>query len=281
MPEGTRLDLRNPDTERPVEPATPRLERATAGMDPRCAPGDGPLMTLPRFIDRFLYFSNLPQQQNGVAILYDEILAMPGGRTLLSEDALWALEYSNTPPPPPEPPKPTFSNPLQMVWQSQNDNLSGTGSRECFSSSMAMIAMFHGKIGNDDEYNKVRARFGDTTDPNAQLGALRSLGLTANYFQNGRSTDIEREINEGRPAGVGWLHHGPVSAPSGGGHWSVISGYTQDHWIHEDPNGVADMVNGGYTANWDGHKVKYTRRNFNPRWLVGGEGDGWWMQVIP
>jgi hypothetical protein len=146
---------------------------------------------------------------------------------------------------------------------------------------MAMIAMFHGKIENDDAYNKVRARFGDTTDPNAQLGALRSLGLTANYFQNGRTTDLEREIDEGRPIGVGWLHNGPVSAPSGGGHWTVISGFTADHWIHEDPNGVADMVNGGYTSNWNGHQVKYTRRNWNPRWIVGGEGDGWWMQVKP
>lgn len=267
---------------RAVQPETPRLKEAL-NLDPRCAPaevdarGYGPLMTASRFADRFRYYNNQEQQARGVWILYDEIMALQGGRAILSEDSNWATEYSNTP----EPPKPQFSNPLQLVWQSQNDNLSGTGSRECFSSSMAMIAMFHGKIGNDDEFNKVRARFGDTTDPNAQLGALRSLGLTANYFQNGRSTDIEREINEGRPAGVGWLHRGPVSAPSGGGHWSVISGYTQDHWIHEDPNGVADIVNGGYTANWDGHKVKYTRRNFNPRWLVGGEGDGWWMQVIP
>jgi len=262
---------------RAVQPETPRLKEAL-DLDPRCAPPAGPVMTPTRWNDRFLYFANQPQQQDAVRMLYDAILAQPGGRAILSEDAPWALRYSEAPP---APPAPAFSNPLQMVWQCQNDNLTGTGWRECFSSSMAMIAMFHGKIENDDAYNKVRARFGDTTDTGAQLQALRSLGLTANFFQNGRTTDLEREINEGRPVGVGWLHQGPVSNPSGGGHWSVISGYTQDHWIHEDPNGVADMVNGGYTNNWDGHQVKYTRRNWNPRWIVGGEGDGWYMQVKP
>jgi hypothetical protein len=54
-------------------------------------------MTETRFKDRFLYYSNTEWQQKGVGILYDELLALPGGRTLLSEDALWALEYSNTP----------------------------------------------------------------------------------------------------------------------------------------------------------------------------------------
>jgi len=277
MPAGTPIDPRRPEADLPVERPTPRLQQA---LDPRCAPPDA-VMTLPRFQDRFLYYSNTPWQQNGVGMLYSEILALPGGASLLSEQAPWAIEFSNTPPPPPEPPKPQFSNPLQLVWQCQNDNLTGTGWRECFSSSMAMIAMFHGKIENDDAYNVVRARYGSTTDPNAQLAALRSLGLTANFFQNGRSSDLEREINEGRPVGVGWLHHGPVSAPSGGGHWSVISGFTADHWIHEDPNGVADMVNGGYTNDWNGHQVKYTRRNWNPRWLVGGEGDGWYLTVRP
>ena len=33
-------------------------------------------------------------------------------------------------------------NPLLVPYQSQNDNASGEGYRECFSSSMAMIAMY-------------------------------------------------------------------------------------------------------------------------------------------
>ena len=44
-------------------------------------------------------------------------------------------------------------NPLLVPYQSQNDNASGEGYRECFSSSMAMIAMYYGKVAIDDEYN--------------------------------------------------------------------------------------------------------------------------------
>ncbi len=65
-------------------------------------------------------------------------------------------------------------NPLYVEWQSQNDNASGTGYRECFSSSMAMIAMFWGKVKNDDDYNAIRSTYGDTTDASSQLAALRS-----------------------------------------------------------------------------------------------------------
>jgi hypothetical protein len=255
----------------PHEPPAP-----AAAPEPQAYPTCG--MTAERFQDRWEHYINQPQQVSGVWTLYDAIRALPGGCTVLDEAAPWALRFSE---PPPAPPPSANKNPIAMVWQSQNDNLSGTGWRECFSSSMAMIAMYWGKVANDDEYNKVRARYGDTTDPNAQMQALRSLGLNPFYFQNGRSSDLEREINEGRPVGVGWLHNGPVSNPSGGGHWTVVSGHTADHWIHEDPNGVADLVNGGYTNQWNGHQVRYSRKNWNPRWLVGGEGDGWYMAVKP
>ena len=77
--------------------------------------------------------------------------------------------------------KPTVStsNPLDVPYQSQNDNTSGTGYRECFSSSCAMVAMYYGKIENDDAYNLVRQKYGDSTDAQAQLRTLRSLGLEA------------------------------------------------------------------------------------------------------
>ena len=63
-----------------------------------------------------------------------------------------------------EKPEVLSDNPLLVEWQSQLDNASGTGYRECFSSSMAMIAMYWGKVSNDDEYNSIRSKYGDTTD---------------------------------------------------------------------------------------------------------------------
>lgn len=165
---------------------------------------------------------------------------------------------------------------LSVKWQSQLDNKSGAGYRECFSSSCAMLAMFWGKVANDDSYNVIRAQYGDTTDARAQLWALRSLGLRAQFYDDGTPAKLEAEINAGRPVAVGWLHHGTASNPSGGGHWTVITGYTATHWVHNDPNGEADLVNGGYTPNTNGAGKLYSRKNWNPRWMVGGSG-GWYL----
>jgi hypothetical protein len=165
---------------------------------------------------------------------------------------------------------------LSVKWQSQLDNKSGTGYRECFSSSCAMLAMYWNKVANDDAYNAIRSKYGDSTDAQAQLLALRSLGLKANFHTDGTPVKLEAEIDAGRPVAVGWLHHGPASNPSGGGHWTVITGYTVAYWVHNDPNGEADLANGGYTPNTNGAGMIYSRKNWNPRWMVGGSG-GWYL----
>ena len=166
---------------------------------------------------------------------------------------------------------------LDVPYEYQLDNVSGTGYRECFSSSCAMIARYHGKVNSDDEYNQARAKFGETTDPQAQVKALRSLGLDARFRTDCSATTLESEINAGRPVAVGWLHQGPVTAPRGGGHWSVVIGYTEDAIVHHDPNGEADMVNGGYVSNHisRGAGVRYSRRNWLRRWEVDGPSTGW------
>jgi len=143
-----------------------------------------------------------------------------------------------------------------------------------------MLAMYYGKVANDDAYNEIRKEFGDSTDAQAQLMALRSLGLDANFRTDGNPKIIEAEIDAGRPVAVGWLHKGPVSNPGGGGHWTVIVGYTPTHWIQNDPNGEASLVQGGYTPNLSGYRQAYSRRNWNPRWMVAGTG-GWMLTCKP
>ncbi len=179
------------------------------------------------------------------------------------------------------PPAPAHANPLPVAWENQNDNASGTGYRECFSSSCAMLARFWGKVANDDAYNVIRGRYGDSTNAQAQLAALRSLGLTANFATNGDRSDLEAEIKAGRPVAVGWLHHGSVSAPSGGGHWTVVIGYTESAAIHNDPNGEADLAAGGYTANTNGAGQHYSWKNWLPRWEADGPGSGWLLTCHP
>jgi len=167
---------------------------------------------------------------------------------------------------------------LTVPYFSQRDNQSGEGYRECFSSSCAMIAAFYGKVKTDDEYNKIRAQYGDTTEAGAQVKTLQSLGLKAQFIQSCNVAILEREINAGRPVAVGWLHKGPASAPSGGGHWSVVVGHNPLQIVHNDPFGECDMVNGGY-VNSKGAAIGYSRKNWLRRWEVEGPGSGWAVLV--
>jgi hypothetical protein len=170
---------------------------------------------------------------------------------------------------------------LNVPYEYQLDNQSGTGYRECFSSTCAMIARYYGKVKNDDEYNKIRAKYGDTTSKDAQLAALRSLGLTAKFITNGNSALLENEIRNGRPVAVGWLHKGTASYPTGGGHWTCCIGFTPDTFVFNDPNGEANMVSGGYVNNSAaaGKGVKYSRKNWLRRWECDGKNTGWAILV--
>jgi hypothetical protein len=217
-----------------------------------------------------------PQQLEGVELLRQAVIS--ADPALLTEAAPWRQTFSSSPP---APETPAHANPLAVAWENQNDNAPGTGYRECFSSSCAMLARFWGKVGSDDEYNAIRTKYGDSTSAEAQLSALRSLGLIANFATNGDRAALEQQIQLGRPVAVGWLHHGPVSAPSGGGHWSVVIGFTEVVAIHNDPNGEADLVSGGYTANTNGAGQHYSWKNWQPRWEADGPGTGWLLSCHP
>ena len=169
---------------------------------------------------------------------------------------------------------------LKVPYEYQLDN-GPTGYRECFSSSCAMIAKFYGKVKSDDEYNAIRAKYGDTTDSQAQLAALRSLGLQARFVTNAAPGLLELELRACRPVAVGWLHHGPYNAPTGGGHWSVVIGFDPGYWILNDPNGEADLINGGYVNHTKGAGVKYSRERFERRWCADGAATGWAILVKP
>jgi len=166
---------------------------------------------------------------------------------------------------------------LKVPYEYQLDNTSGMGYRECFSSSCAMLARYYGKVKSDDEYNAVRSHYGDSTSSTAQVNALRSLGLDARFITNGTSVMLENELKNNRPVAVGWLHHGPVQAPTGSGHWTCLVGLTPNTFIFHDPNGEANMIDGGYVDNTSaaGQYVEYSRKNWLRRWEIDGPGTGW------
>jgi hypothetical protein len=168
---------------------------------------------------------------------------------------------------------------LKVPYEYQNDNASGYGWRECMSSSCAMIAEYYGKVSSDDEYNKIRRRYGDTTIQAAQLAALNSLGLSASFTQSATVSLLESELLAKRPVAVGWLHYGSAAYPKGDGHWTVAIGFTSEVIVHNDPNGEADMINGGYLNHTKGKGVRYSRKNWLRRWLPEGPRCGWAITV--
>ena len=156
---------------------------------------------------------------------------------------------------------------LPAPYLSQNDSATGQGSRMCFASTCAMAAAFlkpgciKGSGQLDDQYLALVQRPGDTTDATAQVATLQSLGLHARFRTDGRIEHLVEQINRRVPYPVGGLHKGSASAPSGGGHWSlVISGYVR-------------------TAIGSGQALRYSERNWGRRWQVEGSGSGWWIQI--
>ena len=177
--------------------------------------------------------------------------------------------------------KPDTANPLLVPYDCQLDNPGGDGWRECFSSSCAMAAMYMGVIKHQNEYHAVRPKYGDSTDASAQIRTLQSFGLEARFVQVGSVEKLKAQIDRGRPAPVGFLHHGSSSAPSGGGHYILAIGYTDTHLIAHDPYGELDTVNGGYpkTGGTYGKEIKYSWKNWAPRWSVANDHDGWGLDI--
>ncbi len=170
---------------------------------------------------------------------------------------------------------------VPYYYQGDSD-VAGQAWRMCFSSSCAMLleALKPGSVqgpNGDDLYLKRVLQYGDTTNPTAQLAALRHCGVQASYSQRLGWDDLDRQLDRGIPVPVGILHHGPVESPSGGGHWVLVVGRDAERrsvLVH-DPAGELDVVQGGYPSYGNGCYVTYSRANLGPRWLVEGPGTGW------
>jgi hypothetical protein len=182
-----------------------------------------------------------------------------------------------------------MSTRLNVPYEFQLNSDTPQGRRMCFTSTCAMAAAFlkpdlfrAGDGQRDDQWLRVVNRFGDTTSSLAQIAALRSRGIDAVFRTDGSVQKILAALQEGLPVAVGWLHHGIVSAPRGGGHWSLVVGSSDQprpSLLFHDPNGEANLVGGGYVDNGPtaGKFVLYSIKNWAPRWEVDGAGTGWWV----
>lgn len=168
----------------------------------------------------------------------------------------------------------------------QVDSATSHGNRMCRASTCAMAIKFHKpealKGSNaDDLYLKTVLKYGDTIYPGPHEKACLEYGIKATNFTNGTFRALMEALKKG-PVGVGFLHHGPVTAPRGGGHWVLLIGATDTHGIFHDPYGELDNVNGGYAKIGSGGKaVRYSWKNFLPRWASPSIGPGFYTTFEP
>lgn len=170
---------------------------------------------------------------------------------------------------------------LEVPYYSQLDNYRDAN-RTCFSSSCAMLlsSQIPGAITGDDEYIQEVFALGDTTNAQVQIEALNNFGLEAEFVTTAGWDDVYALLEKGIPVPMGILHKGPVSKPTGGGHWICCVGVTSDRkklWVH-DPYGELDLVSGTY-GKTDGEYLLYSVKNLAPRWLVEGADSGWLVRA--
>jgi hypothetical protein len=241
------------------------------------------LMSAERFLDRWQNYRDQPQQVAAVRTLHAAITALDGGQQILDEQAPWARQFSTPPTPAPTPkplPKKGGNGAVSLnlpFFDQTNDG--PTGWRHCQSSSIAMNLAYLGVPGikDDLDYLKVVQRHGDTTQQVAHAAALAELKAPGRFISSCSVERAKAELDKGFGLAIGILHRGPVSAPSGGGHYIAIRGYDATGWLVHDPYGELDLVRGGWARQGQGagRSQHYSFANTNPRWLLEGPSSGW------
>jgi hypothetical protein len=224
--------------------------------------------TTERFLQFWANYKGEPQQQAGIEELRQGILKT--APELLTEEASWVANFHKAGPA-------AECKIIKAPYFCQLQMDDGQGWRDCFSSTCAMIAAWKGKVSDENTYNHIRQKHGDSTVPGSQTAALAELGLQAHYATNGTKAKLIELLDKGIPVGTGILQHGQVSSPNGGGHWLLIVGYDADGVIALDPYGELDVSNGTWAQQGSGgDHVHYSWRNWLPRWEVAG-GDGYFL----
>lgn len=184
-----------------------------------------------------------------------------------------------------KPSVPASKFPLKVPYFYQRDSRTGHSERMCFSSSMAMAMDYlnpNSIQGDDDWYLREVLKRGDTVSSTAQIATARSLGFTgAEFHMDGTESQLIRLLDASIPVPIGILHKGPISSPTGGGHWICLIGYDSNDFFVHDPFGCLDLIRGGYpkAGPVDGKNQRYYRKNLMKRWLIQSKSDGWYVQL--
>ncbi|MFZ9261682.1 MAG: C39 family peptidase [Limnohabitans sp.] len=228
-------------------------------------------LTPEQWLNTYRYFKGEPQQVEAVEMLRQFVNEVDP--TLLTQNANWLEKYRSSPP------EPVKGHPIKVPYFNQLLMDDGEGWRDCFSATCAMIAAWKGKVKDENTYNHIRRKHGDSTVAGAQIAALKDLGLDAHYSTSGTRKMLCSLLDHGVPVGTGILHHGRANAPTGGGHWMLAIGYDEAGVMCLDPYGELDVVAGTWAHQGSGgDHVHYSWKNWLPRWEVAG-GDGYCLWV--
>ena len=197
-------------------------------------------------------------------------------KELLSEDAEWFQSWKAS----------GIDQEVYLPRYFKQLDLPG-GERKCFTSSAAMVAYFFRRVANQEAYEAVRAKYGDTTSVFAHVKALSSLGLQVRFVDNADAEDVMEAIDAGIPVMVGWYHRGnmlrgepPMCGSEECGHWAILHGYSGRYsndpsWLMSDPLGLPDIERGTHNPALSGYRVSVRQAAFHQRWQVNGPRSGW------
>ena len=177
-----------------VMPGLVRRRQAEAdlwlqGLNAQPQPPEPPMATytLEDFFNTYRYWDGSEHQKNAAKYLYDI--------TAEQHRKIYFDKYRTPAEPPPEPtPPPTGSTVLieGVPYFNQRDNPSAQGDRECFATSCAMAAVYHGACTSENQYLNKFPYYGDSTDPNTHLRTLQFFGLNAKFVTTGSADDLRR-----------------------------------------------------------------------------------------
>lgn len=239
-------------------------------------------ITQGKFQDFFKYFEpKRSQHVAGIQELYKDI--QKEAPHLLDESSDWIKKWREVPQPQiTTPTKPITDKKLPVKAFPQWDStVAGQAGRMCFSSTASEAGFFlnpsafptnKGQV--DDWYLKNMVGPENTTDPSAQVRALRKLGFDVRFSDGGDWDLMRQQIDRGIPFPIGILHHGELGVETlYGGHWMNIIGYTADgkYVIVNDPAGELDLIRGVYLGG-SGAGLKYSIKNLEKRWRPDGHG---------
>lgn len=184
---------------------------------------------------------------------------------------------------------------IPVPYQSQignNESLFGPDWRQCMLTSVseairvivgeaavAKALQVSGTNEWENVYGEILNRFGDTTNPDAHIQALKFMGIDAVMRYDGTPEIIRTILQRGVPVPSGWKW-------SSDGHWRVFVGFGDDgSFIIDDPYGQFDLEacrrgeEAYITIGSGGKHNRYTAQDIKNNWNDLGPDKGWFVEI--